>query len=82
MPGLLGPVGIELNAIAKQLDPAGDNFERHAIANAGVDGGRWSIWKLEKSANPLGFGQWQGVEAKAAFALESQGWAPFSEECG
>jgi hypothetical protein len=56
------------------------NLECHAISSAGVDCGRWSIWKAEESANPLGFGQWQREEPESTFALEAQWWAPFSEE--
>jgi hypothetical protein len=59
MRGLLGSVGIKLDAVPNKLSTAGENFERHAIANAGVNCGRWSsIWKPEESANPLGFGMW------------------------
>jgi hypothetical protein len=29
----------------------------------------------------MGFGQWQREEAESTFALEAQGWAPFSKEC-
>ena len=39
LPGLLGAVGIKLDTIAKHLSTAGDNLERHAIANARVDCG-------------------------------------------
>jgi hypothetical protein len=35
---------------------------------------------MEEPGNPLGFGQWQWVEAESTFALKAQGWAPFSEE--
>jgi hypothetical protein len=76
---LLGPVGIKLNAVAKHLSTTGDSLECHAIANAGVDYGRWSIWKLKEQANSLGFEQWQRVEAESAFALETHEWPPFSE---
>jgi hypothetical protein len=37
LPGLVGPVGIKLNSVAKHLSTAGDPFEGHAIADAGVD---------------------------------------------
>jgi hypothetical protein len=77
---LLSAVGIKLNAVAKHLGSTCNSLERHAIANAGVDCGRRSIWKAEESANRLGFGQWQRVEAESTFALKAQGWAPFSEE--
>jgi hypothetical protein len=71
LPGLLGAVGIKLNTVAKHLSAAGDNLERHAIANAGVDCGRWSTWKLKEPVNSLGFGQWQGVETETTFALKA-----------
>jgi hypothetical protein len=81
-PGLLGPVGIQLNAVAKHLSTVGDNLERHAIANTWVDCRRLRIWKAEESANTLGFGHWQRVKAEATFALKTQMRAPFSEELG
>ena len=37
LPGLLGPVRIKLNAVAKHFSTVGDNLEGHAIANTGVD---------------------------------------------
>ena len=37
LPGLLGPVGIKLDAITKHLSTAGDYRERHAIPNARVN---------------------------------------------
>jgi hypothetical protein len=77
---LFGAIGIKLNTVAKDLSTARDDFERDAIANTRVDCGRRSAWELEESANPLGFRQWQRVEAETTFALEAQGWAPFSEE--
>ena len=40
------------------------------------------IGKPEESANPLGFGQWQRVEAETTFALEAQCGPPFFEELG
>ena len=55
------------------------NLERHAIANARVDCGGGLIGKQEKSTNPVGLGQWQGIEAESTFALKAQRWAPFSE---
>jgi hypothetical protein len=58
LPGLLGPVSIKLDAVPKHVSTAGDNLERHAIANTRVDRSRRSIWKPEEPANPLGFGQW------------------------
>jgi len=79
LPGLLGPVCIKLNAIAKHLSTAGDGSKRDAIANTGVNCGRGSSnRKLEEAPNSLGFGQWQRVEAKTTFALEAHWWAPFS----
>ena len=39
LPGLLGAVGIKLDTVAKHLSTAGDNLERHAIANTRVDRG-------------------------------------------
>jgi hypothetical protein len=80
--GLLGAVGIKLNAIANNLSSVGGNLERHAIANARVDRGRRTIWKPEDSANPLGFGKWQRVESETTFALEAQFGPPFFEELG
>jgi hypothetical protein len=77
-PGLLGAVGVKLDAVAKHLGTAGDRLERHAIANARVDRGRGLIGKRQKSTKPLGFGQGQRVEAKPTFTLEAHGWAPFS----
>jgi hypothetical protein len=56
LPGLLGAVGIKLDTVAKHLSTAGDNLERHAIANTRVDRGRRSAWEHEESTNPLGFG--------------------------
>jgi hypothetical protein len=53
---LLGAVGIKLDTVAKHLSTAGDNLERHAIANTRVDRGRRSAWEHEESTNPLGFG--------------------------
>jgi hypothetical protein len=82
LPGLLGPVGIKLDAVAKHLSTIGDNFECHAIANARVDRGRWSIWEQEESANPLGFRQGQRVEPESALALKAHKDLPFSEELG
>jgi hypothetical protein len=79
LPGLLGPAGIKLNTMAKHFSTIGDNLERHAITNTRVDLGQWSgISKPEESANPLGFRQRQREESDSAFALEAQGWAPFS----
>jgi hypothetical protein len=80
LPGLLGPVRIKLDTVAKHLSTAGDGFERDAIANTGVNGGRWSPWKPEEPSNSLGVGQWQRVEGESTFALETQGWAPLFEE--
>jgi hypothetical protein len=37
--GLLGPVDIKLNTVAKHLSTVGDNLECHAIANTRVDCG-------------------------------------------
>jgi hypothetical protein len=79
LPGLLRTEGIELDTVAKHLSTVGDNLERHAIANTGVNGGRRGIWKAKESANPLGFGQWQRVEAEPTFALKAHTKAPFSE---
>jgi len=56
LPGLLSVVGIKLDTVAEYLGTAGDRLEGHAIANAGVDCGGWSMWKLDESANPQGFG--------------------------
>ena len=58
LPGWFSSIGIKLNTVAKHLNTVGDNVERHAIAHAWVDRGRWSIWKPEESANLLGFRQW------------------------
>jgi hypothetical protein len=56
LPGLLRTEGIELDTVAKHLSTVGDNLERHAIANTGVNGGRRGIWKAKESTNSLGFG--------------------------
>jgi hypothetical protein len=72
LPGLLGPVSIKLNTVAKDLRTAGDNLKSYPIANTRVDRGRRSNWKLEEPANPLGFGKWHGLEAESTFALETQ----------
>jgi len=80
LPGLLGPVSIKLNAVAKHLCTVSDNLERRAIANTRVDRGRRSAWELEKPANSLGFGQWQWVETKPTFADKAHWGPPFSEE--
>jgi hypothetical protein len=77
LPGLLGPVSIKLDAVAKHLSSPCNGLERHAIANTRVDCGQWSIWKPEESANPLGFGQWKGLESESTFALKAQGCATF-----
>jgi hypothetical protein len=37
LPGLLGTVGIKLDAVAKHVGGTGDRLEGHAIANAGID---------------------------------------------
>jgi hypothetical protein len=71
--GLFGAIGIKLNTVAKDLSTARDDFERDAIANAGVYRRRGLIGKQEKSANPLGFRQWQRVEAETTFADKAQG---------
>jgi hypothetical protein len=73
MRGLLGSVGIKLDAVPNKLSTAGENFERHAIANAGVDSGGRIAWELEEPPDQKGFGQWQRVEAESTFALEAQG---------
>jgi hypothetical protein len=54
--GLLGAVGVELDTVAKHLGAAGDNLERHAIADAGVYRRRGLIGKQEKPPNPAGLG--------------------------
>ena len=56
LPGLLGAVGIKLDAVAKQLGAAGDCLESHAIADAGVYCRRGLIGKQEKPPNPAGLG--------------------------
>jgi len=76
LPGLVGTVGIKLNAVAKHVGTAGDRLERHAIADARVDRRR-RVWKQQESANPLGFGQWQRVEAESTLSLEAQMKPPF-----
>jgi hypothetical protein len=80
LPGLLGTVGIKLNAVAKDLSTVGDNLECHAIANTGVDRERWSVGKQEKPAKPLGFGQWKREESESAFAPKTHGGASFLRE--
>jgi hypothetical protein len=76
-PGLLRAVGIKLDAIAKHVGIAGDRLEGHAIANTRVTGGRRGIWKAKKSANQLGFGQGQRIEARPTFADKAQSRPPF-----
>jgi hypothetical protein len=71
LPGLIGSVGIKLNAVAKDLSIAGDRLKRHAIANTRVECGQGSAWELEEPANPLGLGQWQRVESESTFALKA-----------
>jgi hypothetical protein len=39
------------------------------------------IGKQEKSTNPLGFGQWQRVEAKTTLALKAHGRDPLVKKC-
>jgi hypothetical protein len=77
--GLLCSIGIEFDSVVKHLTVTGDGFERNAIADAGVNGGR-RIWKAQEATNSLGFGEWQRVKAESAFALKSQGRTPFSEK--
>jgi hypothetical protein len=79
--GLLGAVGVKLDSVAKHIGAGGDRLEGDTIANTRVDRGRGLIWEQNESANPLGLGQGQRVEAESTFALKAQGWAPFSEEC-
>jgi hypothetical protein len=73
LPGLLDPVRVELDAIAKNSGAVSDNLECPAITNTRVDRGRRSARELEKPANPLGFGQWQRVEPEPTSALKAQG---------
>jgi hypothetical protein len=73
LPGLLGAVGIKLDAVAKQLGAAGDCLESHAIADAGVYCRRGLIGKQEKPSNPAGLRQWKRVETESTFALKAQG---------
>jgi hypothetical protein len=75
---LLSAVGIKLNAIAKHLSTVGDRLKRHTIADAGVYRRCGLIGKQEKSADPLGFGQGQGVEAESTFSLKTHWGPPFS----
>lgn len=42
LPGLLGTVSVQLNAVAEHLGTGGDGFKCHAVANAGVNSGRHS----------------------------------------
>jgi hypothetical protein len=77
LPGLIGTVGIKLDAITKHLSTLSDGIEGHAIADTGIKCRRGLVWEQEKPANPLGFRQWQRKEPESAFALEAQGWAPF-----
>jgi len=71
LPGLLGAVSVKLNAIAKHLSTIRDGLKRRPVANTRVDRRRGSIWELEESANPMGFGKWYRVEAQTAFALKA-----------
>jgi hypothetical protein len=79
LPCLLSTVGVEFDTVAKQLGAAGDRLEGHTIANAGIERGRRLVREQEKSANPLGFGQWERVKAKPALAFKAQSKFPFSE---
>jgi hypothetical protein len=51
LPGLLGAVGIKLNAIAQYVGTAGDNLERHTMANTRVYCGGLCAWELEESTD-------------------------------
>jgi hypothetical protein len=73
LPGLLGAVGIKLDAVAKHLRTISDNLERHAIADTGIERRRGLVWEQEKPANPLCLGQGQRVEAESTFALKAHG---------
>jgi hypothetical protein len=39
LPGLLGTVGIKLDAVAKHIGAGGDRLEGDTIADAGIDRG-------------------------------------------
>jgi len=69
--GLLSAIGIQLNTVAKDLSAVGDNLERRAIADTRVERGRRPR-ELEEFANPVGFGQWQRVEAHLILADKAQ----------
>jgi hypothetical protein len=77
LPGLLGAVGIKLDAIAKHLGSACNSLERDTIAGAGIKCRRGLVWEQEKPANPLSFGQGQRVEAESTFADKAQRGSPF-----
>jgi hypothetical protein len=72
LPGLIGTVGIKLDAIAKHLSTVGDNLECHAIADTGIKCRRGLVWEQEKPANPQCLGQWQRVETKPTLADKAQ----------
>jgi len=77
LPSLLGPIGIKLNAKAKHVATVGDRLEGNAIANAGIKCRGGLVREQYESADPLGFGQRQRVEAESGFALKAQGGASF-----
>src|SRR5947208_11490240 len=70
LPGLLGPIGIKLDAVAKHFGAAGDSFERHTIADTGIYR-RSDFRKQEEPANALCFRQWKRVEAETGLAGEA-----------